>query len=76
MKPGSGRSSSDRQFFYLNKRPVDLPRVAKVINETFKQFSKKDYPVLFLDITMDTGNIPMKHLQLIFNSNIRCKCNS
>ena len=31
-----GRTSNDRQFFFLNKRPVDLPKVAKCINSLFR----------------------------------------
>ena len=29
---GVGRSSSDRQFFYINKRPVDMPFLARILN--------------------------------------------
>ena len=29
---GAGRSSSDRQFFYINKRPVDMPFLARILN--------------------------------------------
>lgn len=32
----SRRASTDRQYFYINNRPVDLPRVARVINEVFR----------------------------------------
>jgi len=30
---GVGRSDNDRQFIFLNSRPVDLPRVTRVLNE-------------------------------------------
>lgn len=30
---GVGRSDNDRQFIFCNGRPVDLPRVSKVMNE-------------------------------------------
>lgn len=28
-----GRSDNDRQFFFLNQRPVDLPKLTRVVNE-------------------------------------------
>jgi DNA mismatch repair ATPase MutL len=30
---GVGRSDNDRQFLFCNNRSVDIPRIAKVINE-------------------------------------------
>lgn len=36
---GSGRAAGDRQFFYINGRPVDLPKAAKVLNETYRSLS-------------------------------------
>lgn len=52
-----GRSNGDRQMFFLNKRPVDLPKVVKAINEVFHSFTnKKEFPVAFLSITLDTSN--------------------
>jgi DNA mismatch repair protein PMS2 len=32
----SGRSGGDRQFFFLNGRPVDMPRAVKVLNEAYR----------------------------------------
>lgn len=36
---GTGRAAGDRQFFFVNGRPVDLPKASKVINEVFKSLS-------------------------------------
>jgi len=36
--PGCGRGAGDRQFFYINGRPVDLPKVSKVLNELYRTF--------------------------------------
>lgn len=30
---GSGRNLGDRQYFFVNDRPVDLPKVSKLVNE-------------------------------------------
>jgi len=37
---GKGRGSPDRQFFYVNERPCDWPKVAKLVNEVYHQFNK------------------------------------
>jgi DNA mismatch repair ATPase MutL len=37
---GKGRGSSDRQFYFVNGRPCDATKVAKVVNEIYKQFNK------------------------------------
>lgn len=47
---GSGRSTSDRQFFYINSRPVDSSKIAKVINDAYKEFNANQYPFIFLNI--------------------------
>ncbi|CAA18355.1 Mismatch repair endonuclease PMS2 [Caenorhabditis elegans] len=49
---GCGRGTSDRQFVYINNRPVEYSRVCSVINDVYKQFNKKQYPiiVLFIDV--------------------------
>ena len=33
VDPGCGRVGTDRQFFYANGRPVDLPKMSKALNE-------------------------------------------
>jgi DNA mismatch repair protein PMS2 len=52
---GQGRSSADRQFYYINGRPVDLPVVAKSVNEVYKSFNTNQLPVVILDITVPRG---------------------
>ncbi|KAF1751505.1 hypothetical protein GCK72_018059 [Caenorhabditis remanei] len=49
---GCGRGTSDRQFVYINNRPVEYTRVCTVINDVYKQFNKSQYPiiVLFIDV--------------------------
>lgn len=38
---GSSRVAGDRQFFYVNGRPVDMPRAAKALNESFRALSSQ-----------------------------------
>jgi hypothetical protein len=51
---GCGRSAGDRQFLYVNGRPVDLPRVAKALNEVYKSFNASQLPAAVLDIKLPT----------------------
>lgn len=52
--PGSGRNSGDRQFFYVNGRPVDMPKVTKLVNELYKSSNSKQYPVAVLNFCIPT----------------------
>lgn len=39
-KAGCGlKGDTSRQFFFLNGRPVDLPKAARVLNDTFKSLA-------------------------------------
>ncbi|XP_050301542.1 mismatch repair endonuclease PMS2 [Anthonomus grandis grandis] len=48
---GDGRSSTDRQFFYINQRPCEPTKVIKLINEIYRQFNNRQYPFVYLNIT-------------------------
>ncbi|KAI8609953.1 hypothetical protein BC830DRAFT_1148067 [Chytriomyces sp. MP71] len=70
-----GRTSADRQFFYINKRPCDLPKVAKVINEVYKSYNSYQYPILVWNLIMDPDaydvNVtPDKRTLLLHNEKI------
>ncbi|KAI9146517.1 hypothetical protein BKA69DRAFT_1130667 [Paraphysoderma sedebokerense] len=51
-----GRSSSDRQFFFVNGRPCDLPKVAKMINEVYRTYNTQQYPAFVLDFKLETDS--------------------
>ncbi|KAJ3022524.1 UNVERIFIED_CONTAM: hypothetical protein HDU68_009060 [Siphonaria sp. JEL0065] len=48
-----GRTSNDRQFFYINNRPCDLPKLAKVVNEVYKTYNSHQYPVIVWNLIME-----------------------
>lgn len=67
---GSGRSSSDRQFFFVNNRPCNLPKVRenatneagthlsqvqKAFNEVYKTFNATQSPFIVANFTLPTG---------------------
>lgn len=54
---GHGRSTTDRQFSYVNSRPCDLPKLMKLINEVYRQFNSNQYPFIYLNIFMQKNEI-------------------
>ncbi|KAI9344539.1 histidine kinase-like ATPase [Zopfochytrium polystomum] len=54
--PNYGRSAGDRQFFYINKRPCDLPKLAKVVNEVYRTYNAHQYPMVVLDLQLSPGD--------------------
>lgn len=49
---GSGRASADRVFFWVNKRPCELPKFTRAINESYRLFNQQSYPMIFLDVSL------------------------
>ncbi|CAK9175311.1 unnamed protein product [Ilex paraguariensis] len=52
---GSGRNLGDRQFFFVNGRPVDMPKVSKLVNELYKGANSRQYPIAIMNFTVPTG---------------------
>ncbi|KAF1850527.1 DNA mismatch repair protein MutL [Cucurbitaria berberidis CBS 394.84] len=52
---GEGRQTPDRQMFFVNSRPCNLPQVAKAFNEAYKSFNITQSPFVFADIKLDTN---------------------
>ncbi|XP_022129098.2 mismatch repair endonuclease PMS2 isoform X2 [Pieris rapae] len=50
---GSGRSSTDRQLYYVNSRPCEPTKIIKLVNEIYKQYNSNQYPFVFLNIIID-----------------------
>ncbi|ODQ79081.1 hypothetical protein BABINDRAFT_14083 [Babjeviella inositovora NRRL Y-12698] len=50
---GQGRSAGDRQLWYINKRPVNLPQFLKVMTEVYRSFNNVQFPVLILNMEID-----------------------
>ncbi|KAJ8106948.1 hypothetical protein OPT61_g9201 [Boeremia exigua] len=51
---GEGRQTPDRQMFFVNSRPCNLPQVAKAFNEVYKSYNITQSPFVFADIQLDT----------------------
>lgn len=52
---GMGRSSADRQYFYINGRPVDVKPLQKALNEVYKGFNTHQVPLAVLDFQIPKG---------------------
>ncbi|KAL4791510.1 hypothetical protein BDV19DRAFT_381488 [Aspergillus venezuelensis] len=52
---GEGRQTPDRQMFFVNSRPCQLPQIAKAFNEVYKSFNVAQSPFVFADFQMDTN---------------------
>ncbi|EAU83597.2 DNA mismatch repair protein [Coprinopsis cinerea okayama7 len=52
---GCGRLNTDRQFFYINGRPCNLPKVQKAFNEVYRTFNANQAPFLVADFIIPTG---------------------
>ncbi|XP_035729807.1 mismatch repair endonuclease PMS2-like [Vespa mandarinia] len=48
-----GRSTPDRQFFYVNGRPCDLAKINKLINHIYHKYNNKQYPFIFLNLKLN-----------------------
>lgn len=51
---GAGRSSGDRQYFYVNKRPWDASKVAAVVNHVYKTYNVAQFPCIVADVQVAT----------------------
>ncbi|XP_072168413.1 mismatch repair endonuclease PMS2-like [Diadema setosum] len=49
---GQGRSAADRQYYFINRRPCDFPKVSKQINEVYHMYNRHQYPFVVLDISL------------------------
>ncbi|XP_033631128.1 mismatch repair endonuclease PMS2-like [Asterias rubens] len=54
---GRGRSSADRQYYYINKRPCDFPKVSKLVNEVYHMYNRHQYPFVALDISLAKDSV-------------------
>ncbi|XP_009450891.3 mismatch repair endonuclease PMS2 isoform X2 [Pan troglodytes] len=58
---GVGRSSTDRQFFFVNRRPCDPAKVCRLVNEVYHMYNRHQYPFVVLNISVDSGNLIKMH---------------
>lgn len=54
---GQGRSSPDRQFYFINGRPCDLRQVGRAVNEVYKSFNTHQVPLAVLDFQIPPESV-------------------
>lgn len=52
-----GRSSKDRQFYFINSRPCEPLKVIKTVNEVYHQYNQNQYPFVYLNITIARAEV-------------------
>ena len=52
-----GRTSPDRQFFFVNGRPIDAPFLSRIINQEWRKVTSKKYPVVVLNIEVNQSAV-------------------
>ncbi|KAJ2809639.1 ATP-binding mismatch repair protein [Coemansia furcata] len=52
-RPEGGRGGSDKQYFFVNGRPCDLPKAKKLINELFRAYCPNRYPVFAIAVSVE-----------------------
>lgn len=72
---GSGRSTKDRQFFYVNSRPCEPKQIIKGVNEMYHKYNVNQSPFVFLNVVIDSQQVdvnltPDKRQVLVNNEKI------
>lgn len=84
-RAGDGRRGGDRQYIYVNRRPVDFPKLTRLLNETFRAATAKSecFPVAFLHVQVPIPLaaclyllLPMNLVRLsLFHQRMLVSCN-
>ncbi|CAF1195553.1 unnamed protein product, partial [Adineta ricciae] len=75
---GSGRSSADRQYLYVNNRPVDCAPLLRTVNDIYRHFNPNQYPLVVLSIeilnrsTLDINCTPDKRTVFVEHLSDMC----
>ncbi|KAJ9116412.1 hypothetical protein QFC22_004854 [Naganishia vaughanmartiniae] len=54
---GSGRASSDRQYYYINGRPFVATKIARAVNELYKSYNTNQFPFVVLDLQIPSDAV-------------------
>ncbi|XP_040154992.1 mismatch repair endonuclease PMS2 [Anopheles arabiensis] len=72
---GSGRSTKDRQFYFINSRPCEPKQISKLINDAYHRYNVHQQPFVFLNLMLDRSEVdvnltPDKRQVLVNNEKI------
>uniref|UniRef100_A0A182FMQ8 MutL C-terminal dimerisation domain-containing protein n=1 Tax=Anopheles albimanus TaxID=7167 RepID=A0A182FMQ8_ANOAL len=54
---GAGRSSKDRQFYYVNSRPCEPRQISKLINDAYHRYNVHQQPFVYLNLKLDRSEV-------------------
>ncbi|KAK9502756.1 hypothetical protein O3M35_011466 [Rhynocoris fuscipes] len=54
---GMGRSTNDRQFYFINSRPCEPSKIIKAVNEIYHQFNVHQTPFVYMNITVEKESV-------------------
>ncbi|XP_052861081.1 mismatch repair endonuclease PMS2 [Anopheles cruzii] len=72
---GAGRSTKDRQFYYVNSRPCEPRQISKLVNDAYHRFNVHQHPFIFLNLKLgrtevDVNVTPDKRMVMMNNEKI------
>ncbi|KAE8209110.1 hypothetical protein CF327_g6865 [Tilletia walkeri] len=56
LLPTHGRTSADRQFFYINGRPWETTKFARIFNDVYRSNNIDRYPMIVADFRLPTAS--------------------
>ncbi|KAE8219586.1 hypothetical protein CF319_g6743 [Tilletia indica] len=56
LLPTHGRTSADRQFFYINGRPWETMKFARIFNDVYRSNNIDRYPMIIADFRLPTAS--------------------
>lgn len=76
-KIGHGRNSADSQYIFVNKKPCDIPKVARLINEIYRAFNQNQqspFYCLFINVQVFATdfNVPRKRAVILQEESKLC----
>lgn len=54
---GCGRSSRDRQYFFINGRPCEPKQIIKLINDTYHRYNMQQSPFVALNVIVERKDV-------------------
>ncbi|XP_050096666.1 mismatch repair endonuclease PMS2 [Anopheles aquasalis] len=54
---GAGRSSKDRQFYFVNSRPCEPRQISKLINDAYHRYNVSQQPFVYLNLKLDRSEV-------------------
>lgn len=61
-----GRATKDRQYFYLNNRPVVQKNIMKLVNDVYRQYNSNEWPFFYLNLSKCVSNNSITYIDFNF----------